>query len=108
MGVLNGRFTPADLDQLPFTRQIFDGDAAPYPPAWLITSAVLADDEIGRHTDPSTQHSHPQPLCHASPSRLLAGTRWALIRRDLERPFTRTVMALPTSPFGRWVTPLHR
>ncbi|MEZ4646789.1 MAG: cytochrome P450 [Chloroflexota bacterium] len=68
-GVLNGRFpTPADLDQLPFTRQIFDETLRLYPPAWLITRRALADDEIGRHTIPARSililspyvtHRHP-------------------------------------------------
>lgn len=69
----NGRLpTTADLDHLPFTRQIFDEALRLYPPAWLITRRAIADDPIatsdGEHTiaagsllilSPYIVHRHP-------------------------------------------------
>lgn len=52
--VLNGRFpTIADLEKLPYARQIFDETLRLYPPAWLITRRALEDDPIGDHTIPA-------------------------------------------------------
>lgn len=52
--VLNGRFpTFADLENLPYTRQIFDETLRLYPPAWLITRRALAEDRVGDHMIPT-------------------------------------------------------
>lgn len=67
--VLAGRLpTVADLEQLPYTRMIFDETLRLYPPAWLITRRALAADAIGDHAIPARSililspyvtHRHP-------------------------------------------------
>jgi cytochrome P450 len=70
----NGRLpTPADLENLPFTRRVFAEALRLYPPAWLITRRAIADDPVptaeGEHTiaagsllilSPYVAHRHPE------------------------------------------------
>ena len=66
---LNGRIpTPADLPQLPYLTQVMQESLRHYPPSWLISRRVLADDllrdtAVPRRSyviiSPYTIHHHP-------------------------------------------------
>lgn len=68
--VLQSRLpTSADLELLPYTRQIFEEALRLYPPAWLITRRARADDVVLGYRIPANSlmiispyvlHRHPQ------------------------------------------------
>jgi len=59
----------ADLDQLPFTRQVLQESLRLYPPGWLLTRRTIGPDRLGGHSvppgtdvfvSPYFVHRHPQ------------------------------------------------
>jgi cytochrome P450 len=67
--VLGGRVpTAADLRQLPYTRMVIEETLRLYPPAWGLSRAVRADDEIaGYHIPANTNVTLSQYVTHHDP-----------------------------------------